>query len=433
MKNFSVDSVFCRAIFATFWLYTTSSVAALNGVIHHPMAGQTYTNNLIISVQAQGTVDIDKLDVRFMPKDQRLTLCQSNCDSEFKGFRTNISPFNLGLAPGPIKMELLGTTQNQENQTLGEVEFFWSPNEIEQVELFRQENQVQVSWAKLPGYLRYNLYAATEPGITPNNILEMENGVVFRSLKENRVTVTGLPDDAGLFVIVTGVDGSGESAFSSEIPVPALNNTDPIAEPDEFFMEEDQELTANVLENDIDPDNQFLTEPQELTVQLLQGPESGELTLESDGSFIYQPVANFHGTDLFTYEVTDQLNGFASATVSLQITAVNDLPSIEPEDYQVLEDNTLIVDATAGVISNDTDIDNDPLSVMPELKQAPAFGSLLMNPEGSFEYTPNPDFFGEDSFVYFVTDGNDLPAEQQPFARVTISVEPVNDAPFGRG
>ena len=110
-------------------------------------------------------------------------------------------------------------------------------------------------------------------------------------------------------------------------------------------------------------------------------------------------------------------------------TAVND-------NYQVNEDITLSVTAAAGVLSNDSDADSDPFTVFDSNPTvagvqpliAPRFGTLTLNADGSFSYVPQPNYFGTDTFVYQVTDPRLI--SNQP-ATVTITITPVNDAPFG--
>src|SRR5213076_2251327 len=87
------------------------------------------------------------------------------------------------------------------------------------------------------------------------------------------------------------------------------------------------------------------------------------------------------------------------------------------------EDTPLTVMAAAGIVANDTDIDGDTLSAM--LVSGPANGSLTLNTDGSFTYTPNANFNGTDSFTYKVNDG----AADSNVATVTLTVTAVNDAP----
>ena len=76
-----------------------------------------------------------------------------------------------------------------------------------------------------------------------------------------------------------------------------------------------------------------------------------------------------------------------------------------------------------GVLSNDTDDDSDPLTAVLDI--GPANGSLTLNANGSFDYTPDQDFSGADTFTYHANDGSD----NSNVATVTITVNAVNDAP----
>lgn len=93
------------------------------------------------------------------------------------------------------------------------------------------------------------------------------------------------------------------------------------------------------------------------------------------------------------------------------------------DTYTTVEDTNLIVTEAEGVLFNDTDLDGDPLTA--ELVTDVSYGTLALAADGSFTYTPDPDFFGEDCFTYKATDGTNLSAA----IPVTITVTPVNDAP----
>ena len=110
-------------------------------------------------------------------------------------------------------------------------------------------------------------------------------------------------------------------------------------------------------------------------------------------------------------------------------------PNAVNDSYQVDEDKVLTVVAP-GVLANDSDDDSEPFTVFDSNVSvagvqplvAPQNGTLVLNADGSFTYSPNPNFFGTDTFVYQVTDPRLV--SNQP-ATVTITVTPVNDAPFG--
>jgi hypothetical protein len=74
-----------------------------------------------------------------------------------------------------------------------------------------------------------------------------------------------------------------------------------------------------------------------------------------------------------------------------------------------------------GVLANDTDVEGNPLSAI--LESSPAHGTVLVQPDGSFIYTPAADFNGTDSFGYKASDG----AAQGNVATVTITVNAVDN------
>src|SRR5262249_33671098 len=102
---------------------------------------------------------------------------------------------------------------------------------------------------------------------------------------------------------------------------------------------------------------------------------------------------------------------------------INVDPVAGNDKYGVAEDNVLNV-ISGGVLKNDTDGNGDILTV--SLSSGPANGSLTLNANGRFVYTPNGDFNGTDSFKYVVSDGNG----RFDIGTVTLTVSAVNDAPI---
>ena len=176
-------------------------------------------------------------------------------------------------------------------------------------------------------------------------------------------------------------------------------------------------LNRGVLRNDFDEDG------DSLTVELVSDVQHGTLTLNSDGVFQYIPEANYSGDDSFSYRVSDGSLYSETATVSIEVTPVNDAPSASVDTYDAFEDVPLEVDAETGLLANDSDVENDEL--VASLLVPPANGSVEVNPDGSFTYTPVQDFQGIDQFSYRLFDGT---AYSSP-ALVTIVVEPSGDPP----
>ncbi|MEE9395756.1 MAG: tandem-95 repeat protein, partial [Methylococcales bacterium] len=106
----------------------------------------------------------------------------------------------------------------------------------------------------------------------------------------------------------------------------------------------------------------------------------------------------------------------------LTINNVNDAPVAADDEYSIDEDNTLSI-AAEGVLNNDRDEDSDPLSAV--LVDPPSHGVLTFNSDGSFDYVPDPDFNGEDTFTYKATDGE----LESNLARVNLLVNAIDDEP----
>jgi uncharacterized delta-60 repeat protein len=203
------------------------------------------------------------------------------------------------------------------------------------------------------------------------------------------------------------------------ITVVAVNDP-PVGNPDFLSTNEDTPLAilrSTLLANDTDPDGNTLS------ITALTQPLHGTLSeAQTFNGYVYRPALNFNGTDTFTYRPFDGLVPGNVTTVTITVAAVNDAPVGTPDSYTTAEDTTLTVPA-AGVLANDTDAEGDPITAV--LATGPANGTLALNPNGSFTYTPRADYFGTDTFTYRPSDGQ---LQGNP-TTVTITVTPVNDAP----
>ena len=150
-----------------------------------------------------------------------------------------------------------------------------------------------------------------------------------------------------------------------------------------------------VLANDTDPDGDSLTALD------LTNPAHGTLFLNADGSFAYTPAAGFSGTDSFTYDASDGTLDSPPATVTLVV--IDHPPVANADSYTASEGEPFVVGAAQGVLANDTDPDGDPLTAI--ALTAPANGTVVLNADGSFVYTPTSEFAGTDSFTYEASDG----------------------------
>ena len=110
-----------------------------------------------------------------------------------------------------------------------------------------------------------------------------------------------------------------------------------------------------------------------MTSILVSNPSHGTLTLNSNGSFLYTPAANYFGPDSFTYKANDGQANSGVATVSLTVTHVNHAPVAANDAYSTPQDTALNVSAP-GVLGNDSDPDGDALTAV--LVGNPSHGTL---------------------------------------------------------
>jgi VCBS repeat-containing protein len=187
----------------------------------------------------------------------------------------------------------------------------------------------------------------------------------------------------------------------------------PAANDDHYSVDEGSSLSVSapgVLGNDSDPNG------YPLTAVMTSGPSNGTLNLNSDGAFVYTHNGSKTTSDSFTYEALGSNGGSDTATVYITINAVNHYPTAGDDAYSATQDETLTVDSTSGVLSNDMDADGDSLTAT--MVSGPSHGTVSLSSDGSFSYNPDTGFSGSDSFSYRAFDG----LEGSDTATVTITV-----------
>ncbi len=146
---------------------------------------------------------------------------------------------------------------------------------------------------------------------------------------------------------------------------------------------------------------------------------SARVTLTPDSKLQFTPTPDYNGPADFTYTITDGLT-VVQAKVHVDVTPVNDPPIANPDNVSTLEDIAI----TIPVRSNDTDIENDPLTVTAVTQGAR--GTVVIDPvSGNPVYTPNAGATGTDTFRYTISDGKDGTAS----TTVTVNIGAVNKPP----
>ncbi|WP_254657939.1 tandem-95 repeat protein, partial [Vibrio parahaemolyticus] len=207
----------------------------------------------------------------------------------------------------------------------------------------------------------------------------------------------------------TATDPSGES-----VSQPVNFTVAPVADivADKATVVEDTSTVIKVLGNDT-----FEGDGKVVSLDTNNGPANGTVSVNPDGSVTYTPNDNYQGTDSFTYIVTS--GGVSeSTTVSVDVTPVNDAP-VAKDDTAITDEDTPV---TIDVLPNDNCIDGDKLSI--QSASVPEAQGKVEIVDGKLVFTPAENFNGDAEITYTVTDG-----ELTDAAKVTVTVNPVNDAP----
>lgn len=236
------------------------------------------------------------------------------------------------------------------------------------------------------------------------------SGVNVSNLAEGTLTLT---------VLVKDIAGNISSAFSDTVT--KRYNVAPSAVNDTLTTNEDSANQINVLSNDTDPESNIVAS----SVTIKSAPAKGQVSV-SNGIITYTPNANANGADSFTYTVKDAEQAESNAaTVSVTITAINDLPVAANFTPSIEEDTAteaLTVRASA------TDIEDTHPTGTITLETLPMKGNAAVDQiNGTITYTPNANETGSDSFNYSIMDSE---GAKSNIATITVNIGAVNDEPI---
>jgi len=269
--------------------------------------------------------------------------------------------------------------------------------------------------------------------VTTGSVVSIPNGSILLA-SDGRLQFTPDPGFQGTSSFSYQVsDGNGASASASVAITVTPPNSAPAAVDDSFGGVEDTAMSFDVRTNDTDPESSPLSvvavDGNSLTVNVPQAVNNGTITLQSDGSLVFNPASDFFGSTSFAYTLADNLGATDTATVTLNLAGVNDGVTAIDDTLSLDEDTPVIIDPRA----NDIDVDGDALTVI-EINGSPltigspvnlASGTISLQADGRLLFTPAPDFNGSESFSYTLSDGNG----SSSIGLVSLTVDPVNDAP----
>lgn len=182
----------------------------------------------------------------------------------------------------------------------------------------------------------------------------------------------------------------------------------PVANSQAVSTPEDQPKAIVLTGSDVDGDV--------LTFTIVATPAHGVLS-GSGATITYTPLANYNGSDSFTFKANDGTSDSNVATVSITVSPVNDAPIANNQVVTTNEDTSLPITLTGN------DIDGNPLTYA--IITPPVHGNLTGS-GSSITYTPALNYGGPDNFTFTVNDG----LLTSNVATISITVTPVNDTPI---
>jgi gliding motility-associated-like protein len=210
----------------------------------------------------------------------------------------------------------------------------------------------------------------------------------------------------GIDTVVISICDNGNPA-----PVQCANDTifitvNPVNDPpvldNEFHtINEDGTATGDLTNaGDSDVDGTLV-----VNITPVSGPTNGNITINPDGTYTYTPNGNFNGTDQVVVQICDDGSPLPAIcvndTIFITINPVNDPPIVDNEIHTEIPGNPITGDLTD---SGDSDPDGTNLTVTVLPIVPPSHGTITIDPTGTYTYTPNPGYTGQDTIVVQVCD-----------------------------
>lgn len=173
-----------------------------------------------------------------------------------------------------------------------------------------------------------------------------------------------------------------------------------VANDDVVITLADQSASGNFLLNDFDPNNESFNISRVITTNL-----PGTLEWNTDGTFQYTPPANYIGEVHFNYQVCNQSGNCDWATVTIYVLS----PDVADGSLFAIDDAFYTEGVLSGWLSAN-DLSEGAVTYQVDPVKAPEKGTVNIQPDGQFVYTPSEDRYGTftDQFVYEVCNSDSI-------------------------
>ncbi len=256
---------------------------------------------------------------------------------------------------------------------------------------------------------------ASEANASPRYNYDPATGIFINTVNEwtgeyfSVFDISGLED---ISILAGGTPGANTSFYGYALFV--VDNQGPDATNDTASTNEDIAKVINIFANDSDPDGNGLS------ISAITQPDHGAIVDNGNGTVTYTPDADYYGVDSFIYTIIDNEGSSSSATVTINVLAVNDNPVARADYMTVSEDVTTI---SLNLLANDSDKENDTITILSVANGQ--HGTVVNNGDGTISYIPFENYYGSDSFTYIITDQYGSTSA----AIVDVNILPVEDSP----
>jgi hypothetical protein len=214
------------------------------------------------------------------------------------------------------------------------------------------------------------------------------------------------------YTVTDGKDDSNESLIKVYVVSKEDIHT-PIGVVDYIYVDENQQVTIDVLANDVsNSDNN-------LSIKNTTKPSNGTIEIVNH-QIVYTPNENYRGEDSFTYTPYNDIYEGNITHVNITVQAVNQAPHGLQDLVTMYENNSIEID----VLANDSDVDEDKIFI--DRVSQPSNGQTYID-NNKVVYVPKKNFHGEDSFTYTPHDGKASGTN----VLVRIEIKDIDYAPIG--
>jgi VCBS repeat-containing protein len=243
----------------------------------------------------------------------------------------------------------------------------------------------------------FDLETGLVVNVTP--IVDLTNGLIsmFANGAFTFAPNAGFTGNDFAVFSVCDLDGAcvNDTVFFVVSPIPNVN---PDVFNDFYTVVQDGTISDNLMLNDSDPDGTISTN----TTPILNA-SNGLFTVQLNGDFTYIPNPGFVGNDTVVVQVCDNSLACVNDTLFFTVTPINNLPTVNNESFTT----SINVSVTNNLLSNDSDIEG-PLTAVTTPLFGPNNGTIIINSNGDFVYTPNFNFIGSDTIVVSVCDNDNF-------------------------